>query len=216
MENVEYKGDDQLHVDSNMLDFEIQFYKNPTFFMVMTNYVDFIKGCEKFIRRTKDYTNYVAHLKELGFTHCQVLGNIDSNFSEKKHSLTVEMHHGPIFTLFDYCATVITHMGKHNMKVTTPRVAKIVMDEHWLGHIQTVMLSSTVHQAVDSGKLFISLKQAYGDLNQFLLRFKDGLTDYHIEKINRYIELSTKYKSTDNGLFDLKEAIHDWSTRRKM
>lgn len=216
MDDVIYKEDEQLHIDSQLLDFEIQFYKNPTFFMVLTNYVEFIKGCEKFIRRTKDYTNYVAHLKELGFTRCQVLGSIDSSLSEKEHPLTVEMHHGPIFTLFDYCGAVIGYMTKHKMKITTPRVAKIIMDEHWNGNIQTVMLSSTVHQAVDSGRLFISLKQAVGNLNNFLKRYADGITSYQREKINKYIEMSEKYKATDNGLFDLKETMHDWSTRRRL
>ena len=215
MENITYVKGDTLAIDSGLLDFEIEFYKSPAFFLVMTNFIEFIRGCEKFIRRSKDYTNYVAYLKELGFTHCQVLGNVDSNLSEKKHPVTVEMHHGPILTLFDYCSVVVTYMSKHDMKITTPRVAKIIMDEQWAGNVQTVMLSATVHQAVDSGKLFISLKQAFGNLNNFLKKYHDGLTDYQVDKINKYIEMSEKYKSTDNGLFDLKESIYDWTTRRK-
>lgn len=214
MEYIDHLNNKDGSVTSELLPFEISYYKSKEFFTILDNYIGFIKGCESFIRKTRDYTNYIAMLKDMGLTHCQVLGNIDSSFSIPGHEVSVEMHHGPIFTLFDYCACVITYALKHDIHVNTPIISKIIMDEHWNGNIQTVMLSSTVHQAVDSGKLFINLNQAHGNLNNFLKKYKDGLTEVQIEKINKYIELSKKYKSTDNGLFDIKESIHDWSKRR--
>ena len=214
MEDVIYKDDDSQSVGSNLLPFEIQYHKDSKFLMILDNYVNFIKGCERFIRRSNDYNHYVATLKELGFTHCQVLGNIDSSMGEPGHDVSVEMHHGPIFTLFDYCACIVSHMIKHNKKVNTPKVSKIIMDEHWNGNIQTVMLSTSVHQAVDSGKLFINLNQAFGNLNQFIKKYEDGLTEHQKGKINKYIQLSKKYKSTDNGIFDLQETMHSWTKKR--
>lgn len=214
MENVEYKGTDI--VSSNAADFEINLLKDRNFFMVFDNYVNFIKATEKTIRQSDDYTDYVAHLKSLGLTRCQVLGNVDSNMSEKGHKVSVEMHHGPILTLFDYCGILITYMVKHQMQITSMRLAKILMDEHWAGNIQTVMLSSTIHAAVDSGKVFISFKQAKGNLNNFLVKYADGITDDQKKKINKYIELSETRCSTDGGIFDLKETMHDWSRRRHL
>jgi hypothetical protein len=87
------------------------------------------------------------------------------------------------------------------------------MDEHLLGNVQFVMLSKTVHQMIDSGELFISMKQAIGDVNTFLKKYKDGLDDMYIDKINRYIDMSKKYDSTDNGIFDLEENMVNWSYR---
>lgn len=214
MEDVTYVNNETSDVKSNLLPFEISYEKDRSFFMVLENYVGFIKGCENFIRHSKDYSDYISALKDLGLTHCQVLGNIDSSLSISGHEVSVEMHHGPIFTLFDYCGCLIMYLLKNGFTVNTPKIAKIIMNEHWTGNIQTVMLSTTVHQAVDSGKLFINLNQAYGNLNGFLKKYSEGLTIYQCEKINRYIELSKKYKSTDNGIFDLKETIHDWSKRR--
>lgn len=214
MEDVTYVNNETSDVKSNLLPFEISYEKDRNFFMVLENYVGFIKGCENFIRHSKDYSDYISALKDLGLTHCQVLGNIDSSLSISGHEVSVEMHHGPIFTLFDYCGCLIMYLLKNGFTVNTPKIAKIIMNEHWAGNIQTVMLSTTVHQAVDSGKLFINLNQAYGNLNGFLKKYSEGLTIYQCEKINRYIELSKKYKSTDNGIFDLKETIHDWSKRR--
>ena len=214
MENIEYSKTADLAVRSDTAEFEISFYKDKTFFMVFDNYVNYIKGIEKTIRQSDDYTNYISHLKELGLTRCQVLGNVDSNMSKKGHRVSVEMHHGPIFTLFDYCGAIITHMVKHDMPITTPRIAKIVMDEHWAGNVQTVMLSSSVHQALDSDKIFISLKQAHGNLNNFIKKYEDGILENQKLKINKYIEMSEQYKSTDNGIFELKETMHDWSHRR--
>ena len=214
MDNIEYKDGNNPKIASEVEEYELQFYKDKQFFMVFDNWVSFVKGVEKAIRTSDDYTDYVAHLKEMGLTRCQVLGNVDSNMSEKGHKVSVEMHHGPILTLFDYVSVVIGHMLKHDMKITSPRVANLVMDEHWAGNVQTVMLSSSVHQAVDSGKLFISLKQAHGNLNGFIQKYADGFTQNQKEKINKYIELCEKHQSTDNGIFDLKETMHDWSRRR--
>lgn len=215
MENIEYKNEDgNPKVVSDLSEYEIDFRKNHHFFLVYANYTGFIKGVEKLIRTSDDYTDYVASLKNKGLTRCQVLGNVDSNMSEKGHKVSVEMHHGPIFTLFDYCATVITSELKRGQKVTTFKIAKLVMDEHWAGNIQTVMLSSTVHAAVDSGKIFINLKQTTGNISGFIKKYGDGLTAKNIETINKYIDLSNKYKSTDNGLFELKDAMVDWSRRR--
>lgn len=212
MLNIVY--DEHGSVSSNMLPYEIQYKKDKDFFLVLENYVNFIKGCEKFVRATTDYKNYVAELKLNGFTRCQVLGEIDSQMGVPGHNVTVEMHHGPILTLFDYCAAVMTHLLKKGTRVRTPLVASIVMDEHWAGHVQTVFLSKTAHQAVDSGKLFINLKQAYGNLNEFLKKYSDGFTEHQINKINQYITLSEENGSTDNGLFELKDTIYDWSNRR--
>ena len=214
MEDVTHVNNKTADVKSNLLPFEISYEKDRSFFMVLENYVGFIKGCENFIRRTRDYSEYISSLKDLGLTHCQFLGNVDSSLGINGHEVSVEMHHGPIFTLFDYCGCLIMYLIKNGFTVNTPKIAKIIMNEHWAGNIQTVMLSTSVHQAVDSGKLFINLNQAYGNLNGFLKKYFEGLTIHQCEKINRYIELSKKYKSTDNGIFDLKETIHDWSKRR--
>ena len=214
MENISYKDEKNPTVVSEVEMYEIPFIKDKTYFMIFDNWVNFIKGVERTIRNSQTYTDYISHLKEMGLTKCQVLGNIDSNMSEKGHPVTVEMHHGPLFTLFDYVAIVIQHMLKNDLPINSIRVAKLIMDEHWAGNVQTVMLSATAHQSVDSGKLFISFKQAHGNLTRFIEKYRDGINENQMEKIHKYIQLSEEHKSTDNGLFELQETMKDWSRRR--
>ena len=72
------------------------------------------------------------------------------------------------------------------------------------------MLSVTPHNLVDTGEMFINFSQAFGNLNKFLTKYRDGLNDERIQKINRYIELSAEYDSFDNGLLDIKNTITNW------
>ena len=208
---IVYTDSENPTVSSDKADFDIAFIKDQDFFMVFDNWVSFIKGVEKTIRQSDSYSQYIAHISELGLTKCQVLGHVDSNMSELGHKVSVEMHHGPLLTLFDYVSIVITYMLKHKQKITSMRVAKIVMDEHWLGNVQTVMLSATAHAAVDSGKMFISFDQGHGNIINFLKKYRDGITDEQREKINKFIRMSYKWKSTDNGLFDLHDTMKNWN-----
>lgn len=205
MEAIDYIPNDNCTITSEMEIFDISFYKDRDYFVSLENYVAFIKGCEKLVRSSDEYTSFISQLKEIDLVNCQVLGNVVAD-----DSVSIEMHHGPILTLFDYCAIIIDYHLRKNEKINSFMIANEVIDEHFANRVQTVMLSKTVHQLVDTGKIFINFKQARGDLNGFLQKYKSGLSDEHIRKINKYIELSEKYDSTDNGLLDLKNTITSW------
>ena len=208
MEDIGYVNDELLTISSRTELFDISMYKDKEYLKSIENFIKFVSACEKFIRSSSEYSNFKAQLFEMGLTKCQVLGHIEA---DEFGQVTVEMHHGPILTLFDYCAIVIDSLLARNEKVNSFRVARIVLDEHFEGNVQTVMLSKTVHQEVDSGRLFISFDQARGNLNNFLQKYSDGLNEERIQKINRYIELSEEYGTFDNGLFDLKNTLTDWN-----
>lgn len=209
MEGINFSNDSEHTIWSDNDPFIISFYKDDNYFKNLQNYITFIKGCEKIIRNSDAYKKYIAQLKDANLVFCQVLGNV----TDDEGTVTVEMHHGPILTLFDYCAVVLDYHLRKDEKVNSFMIANEVIDEHYRNHVQTVMLSKTVHQAVDSGKLFINFNQAHGDLNAFLKKYRLGLSDYHIKKINEYIDLSNRYQSTDNGLFDLKNTMTSWNYR---
>lgn len=206
MGNVNYLHDPNKTVASPAAEFDISFNKDKYYFMNLENYVGFIKGCERAIRKHPDYGNFVDAIRELKMEHCQVLGNIT------RFDATIEMHHGPMLTLFDYCAIVTDHLLNNGETVNTFKIAKIVLDEHYKEHVQVAMLSKTVHQLVDSGELFINLNQGIGDVNAFLKSYPDGLDKYKA-KINEYIDLSKKFKSHDSNIFDLEKNMVNWSYR---
>lgn len=219
--NIDYKSPKRNPtIDSPTSEFEIPLYKDVEYFGSLENFVSFVKAVEQLVRRSDDYTRYKRHLfEDVGLTYCQVLSNIDEKNmvaeddgkKQKKRSSLLEMHHGPIFTLFDYAQILTEWMIVNDKKITTFRVADLLLQEHFDNRVQTVMLSKTIHEQVHEGSIFINLKQAFGDLNGFIDRYSAGLSVPMIEKVNRYIEKSIKHDSFDNGVLELNYRVKDWS-----
>lgn len=191
-------------------EYELPFYKDVEYFSSLENYVAFIKGVERLVRSSVYYNRYVAYIKgDIGLNKCQVLSNIEDEADAKTQML--EMHHGPILTLFDIVAIVVDYMLYHNKPINSFNVANIVIDEHYRNNVQVVMLSKTVHQQVHSRNIFINVKQAFGNINAFLTKYRDGLSKEHIDKINHYIELSIKYDSFDKEVLQLQNNVKKWA-----
>lgn len=193
-------------IDCDNSEYELPFYKDGEYFAILDNFVNFCKACERLVRVSPYYKKYISYLRTIGLDRCQVLSNIVA----EEGGPAVEMHHGPILSLFDYCAIVTDHLIYHKKLINTFIVADIIIKEHYNNNIQVVMLSETVHQSWHAtGKPFINLHQAFGDLNKFMKKYRDGLEEV-IPKINRYIMLSTKYDSFDSQLLKIKDNIEVW------
>jgi len=205
--NIDYKKiSKNPTIESDTGEYELPFYKDAEYFSNIDNFVSFVKSVEKMVRTSNFYSRYIKYLKEeIGLTFCQVLSNIEDEYAE------IEMHHGPILTLFDYAAIVTDYLIYNNKKINTFIVSDILIDEHFANNIQVVMLSKTVHQEVHENNIFINLHQAFGDLTAFLKKYKNGLHEEQISKINHYIELSEKYDSFDKNVLELKDSITKWS-----
>lgn len=203
MEGIEYKKDEELTITSDMTIFDISYRKTKEYLQDIDAYVNFVKACEKMVRKHPDYNNFVGQIRDI-CPNCQVLGNIH------KEDAVLEMHHN-FLTLFDYCAIVTNWFLSKGETVNTFKVANVVLQEHFDEHVQVVMLSKSVHQSVDTGEAFINLKQGIGNIGEFFKKYKEGLSPYYIEKIKAYIELSKEYQSHDSGIFDLEENMVNWS-----
>lgn len=168
-----------------------------------TEFELFIKGCEHAVRTDKRYTSYISKLKSNNMIRCAILGNLKENEKNK-----MEMHHGPIFTLFDICEIVFRDMAINNKKeITTFKVADIVLTEHEKDNIQIIMLSKGVHKAkhnlLNRKDIFIHIRSSIGRIDRFIDRHHDGMQVEHFESMERYIRLCKKHpESIDNGLFD--------------
>ena len=199
-------------VDATTSYYHILMYKNEEYFSNYENYVNFVKGCEKLVRTNDRYSKYINYLKkEVKLNKCQVLKNVTDE------DASIEMHHGPIFTLFDICAIVLEYYLLKKWKISTMRIADTVLDEHQANRIQVVMVSTTVHEEIHNGDLFINYHQAFGDINAFLKKYKDAISDEYREQLNRYIDRSLLYDSNDFGILDLNKnlgvkwyEIRDW------
>jgi hypothetical protein len=151
--NIEYKKSGKNPtIDADTSDFELPFYKNNEYFSSIDNFVGFVKAVERTVRTSTYYSRYIKYLKEdIGLTSCQVLANIEDDDAD------IEMHHGPILTLFDYAAIITDYMLAKNRKVSTFQVADILLEEHFENNVQIVMLSNTVHELVHENNIFINL-----------------------------------------------------------
>ena len=208
MEGIDYLNDPLLTVSSKNDPFEISFFTDRPALRAIEDFVQFIKGCEWTVRKMNEYKQFKAQLVEEGLDRCQILGHVSSDGSD---GVDIEMHHGPLLTLFDYCAIVTDALLNRGETVDTFTVARLVMNEHWADHVQVVMLTKTAHQLVDTGKIFIHFNQAKGNVNEFLKAYGDGLTPDRIEKINRYIDLCSEFDTFDNHLLEVKDTITDWN-----
>ena len=207
MKNIEYKKDEDKTITNDLDLFDISYMKREDYFKNIDNYVKFIKSVEKLVRKHPDYELFVDQIREERMEHCQVLGNIS------RYDATVEMHHGPMLTLFDYAAIITNYHIFKGEAVNTFRIAKELLNAHYDNIIQVVMLCKTVHQAIDTGEIFINLNQGIGDVIKFIQKYRIGIDDILLRKINDYIDMSKKFDSTDNTIFDLEDKMISWSYR---
>lgn len=189
-------------IDSRNSLYQIPLYKPEEYFSNIESYTNFIKAVERLVRTNDRYSKYINYLKkEIKLDHCQVLSGLNDQDCD------IEMHHGPIFNLFDYCAIVLEYYLMKGWKVSTFRIADTVLDEHQKNRVQVVMLSSTVHQEVHEREIFINYKQAWGDLNAFINKYGSAMSDEHKEKLNRYIDRSLIRDSDDFGILELSNSL---------
>ena len=159
----------------------------------------FIKSVERRVRRSKLYKAYINYLKnDLKMDRCAVFGNLQS---DKKSKTKIEMHHGPIFTLYDYVSIVLTKFlnEKEDSKLNTFDVAAEVLMLHKRKLVTTVMLSEAVHKSMDNPKTapFLTLEQTFGDLFEFVKEYGQYFSPKNIYNLKNYFD-NYKYNLEHN------------------
>lgn len=177
-------------------------------------YESYVKRIEAIVRDDARYTDYIAKIKAGGLDHCAVMGNLPTDDPKLK----IEMHHGPIFNLFDICDIVLkASLKRGETDITTFKIADRVLTEHELDNIMVVMLSKPVHMGGAHNKksskgIFVDAKATWGDLNRFIERWSDGMEPEHWHYVQRYIDESKRSngRTVDQGLFDLADTIDEF------
>ena len=195
----------QVAVDSNRSDFYIPFSKTEEYFSIYENEVAFIKKCEDLVRKHSFYATYIKYLiNVVGMNTCQVLPGIEC--TDKKGKVTLEMHHGPILTLYDTCKIVLNYLRYIQYpKITTFKVANIVIEEHRLNNVRVMLVSKTVHQKIHDDSIMLNYNMGFGDTKTFLEKYQEGLDKNYINAINQYIEWSKSNDSFDNDVLGISE-----------
>ena len=118
--NIQTKNDISKFIRSIDDGEEILYFKDQEYFFDDASYFKFIKEVEKMVRTSKDYAHFVGYIKNtLGMNFCQILSKV-----EESNNVEIEMHHGPIFTLYDICEVILNWFIKTGQRINTFRVAK--------------------------------------------------------------------------------------------
>ena len=181
----------------------ISFFKPKEYFEYdPKNRSSFIKAVEAMVRKSDDYKKFIAYVKStIGLNFCQV----SSNIIEDADDNLIEMHHGPLFTLYDYAEIILNKYIDRNIPITTFAIANELIDEHFALHVQVVMLSKTNHEAVHNEDIFLNLKQGLGNVNEFIKLYAPYFDNEHKYRIYRYIAMCKDNPSFDNGVLDCDE-----------
>lgn len=195
------------YIDSDNSLFYIPFYKDIEYFDNYENKIKFVKGVESLVRKHAFYKKYKDYLiNVVGMNTCQVLSNITTD-----DNVTIEMHHGPMLTLFDVCMIVTNYLIRTGCdRITTMYVANIVIEEHRLNNVRVVLLCKSVHQKIDDDDIILNYNQGFGDTNAFLEKYKAGVDKSMRHNINAYIKWSMENDSSDNDVFKIAETLKSW------
>lgn len=189
------------------LDFNLAFPLNREDIDILSeaDYKRFIHDIESMIRSSEEYTMYKAHFYEdLKLNQCMIHSDITSEMAP------IEMHHGPIFNLFEIVELEIMRRFITDEPINSPEIFDSVMQLHWDEQIQVVALCVSCHKACHPKKkgvkpLFIDIRSAHGDVVGFINKYKDCFAPKHIRNIQKYQLLFDEY-ANDTAKSKISEA----------
>lgn len=195
---IKYEGGIERLISTDDTQEVIVMYRPREYFADDQPYTKFVKKVEQMVRHSDDYKVFLAWVKNiLGINFCQVSSQIiDGNAS-------IEMHHGPLFTLYDYVAVILNDAIGRGDKISTFRIADRVIQEHFDLRVQVVMLAKTYHEAISNRDLFLNMRQGIGNVNAFIAKYKHALDDEQKYKIWSYINYSKANETFDTGILDV-------------
>lgn len=197
--NIKYCGDYlKIILDKDNPEDCITMYKDRDSLHETDVYNKYVKKCEAMVRRSREYKEFVNYIKKtLGINFCQITSNI---FDE---DAKIEMHHGPLLTLYDYCAIMINYFIDTCKPISTFYIADAVIQEHFDLHVSVVMAAVTNHEAIHNRDVFINIKQGIGNMNEFINKYSNYLNDEHKYKIWNYVYMCKSNDSYHDGVLDL-------------
>lgn len=167
--------------------YDISFYSTKESLSDPEVYRNFIKNVETRFRNSPDYKTYKAYLMSLGFDHCQIMGNIQS-----EDGVDIELHHN-ILSLFDDCILICEHVLNTVGRISTFDLIQLLIHEHKNNRIPCCFLSTTAHQMfTNDSESYIPPDMTFGRWWELLAKYKYGITFDIANKVNKYIY---KYQS---------------------
>lgn len=132
----------------------------------------FVTECEKLIRQSLEYKDYIAFLKQnMDMTSCSFFNNI----TNENRRFSIHIHHEP-FTLFDITLAVTNRFIREKIPLDYFDVSEEVMKVHYQNMVGLIPLSTTVHEIVHDGQLFIPLQAVKGNFVKFFSKYEEDIS----------------------------------------
>ena len=196
----------QLQINNSVSDYDIITFddKNPTlrspndsldlsFYITKETmqdpeeYKGFLKNAERRFRACKEYKDYKAYLMNLGFDHCQVMGNLESD-----DQVDIELNHN-VLNLFDICVLICEHVLNTIGYISTFDLIQLLIVEHQNNRVGVTFLSTTAHEMyTNNPDAYIPPEMTFGRWWELLQRYCYGITYEIAQKVIKYIN---KYQS---------------------
>ena len=145
----------------------------------------FVKDVKSEVRGSFEYREMVKYLKNYGGMDRSGLNpNISNNDSRR---VKIEIHHTPL-TLEDIVKIVYEKRLFYHEDLSVEMVAKEVMECHYKSLIGLYPLTSTEHELVHNGYLFIPPSHVYGRYDLFDTLYKPFIEDDDQETLERIEE----------------------------
>lgn len=163
--------------------------------------VAFIKYVESIIRASGEYRNFIKMLKdELDMNSCSYFHKIN----KKDYSnVGIEMHHSP-FSLFDLCLITLNKHMDEGIAINVFCLAEEVMLHHYIGIVGLIPLSTTAHELVHVGQVFIPIHYVYGDVSSYYKEHWKYMTEVQKETLLKLINVSEELSKTVPHVFNKK------------
>lgn len=167
--------------------FDLSFYQTKETLMDPEKYKSFLKNAERRFRASKEYKMYKAYLMDMGFDHCQIMGNIEAD-----DEVDIELHHN-VLNLFDICIMISEHVLNTVGFISTFDLIQLLIREHFENRVGVTFLSCTAHEMFTNGDdSYIPPNMTFGKWWELLDRYKYGITYEIAQKLIRYI---TKFQN---------------------
>jgi hypothetical protein len=188
-------------------DFSLYYYIEPKMLFDPSVMEKIMSAAKAYIRHSESYSAYKKYLfKVIGLT----FDVFNSHFTT--NNVELHMHHGPIFSMQDYCDIILNYRLDNNMLTNVFSIAKDVMDEHAANHVQVSMLCQNNHILVHRGVLHLRLDQCWGNPVPFIEKYRKQIfgSPRIMDKISRYKEELTSTTFHDTSVIQPGTMI-DWS-----
>ena len=152
--------------------------------------VKFIKDCERIIRGSMEYRDYINYVKEFkGMDRCKIMQNLPKNVRK-------EVHHEP-FTLFDITNVVVNKFIREGNELNYFHVANEVMKLHYQNKVGLITLSLTSHKLLHAGKIFIPLQWVEPGFLRFCREYEQDIPEELMNMLKEKLKISREIFNGD-------------------